>query len=57
MLAAHGLAAAIHLESNAKSELGTHADRRQGANAYSRFWAQHHPTVAELQERYLLKLG
>jgi hypothetical protein len=21
------------------------------------FWAQHHPTVAELQERYLLKLG
>jgi hypothetical protein len=21
------------------------------------FWAQHHPTVAELQERYLLKLA
>jgi hypothetical protein len=21
------------------------------------FWAQHHPTVAELQERYVLKTG
>jgi hypothetical protein len=21
------------------------------------FWAQHHPTVAELQERYVLKVG